>query len=696
MRYFANLRIGTRLMLGFGLIATLLVIVGIEGIITARRVNGLLVDLHTTHAGPALHLKESNVLLIRISRAVRNAILDDSATAVQKRAADVAKYDSAFRAEYAAYRSHIVKAETKLLADSVFARFERLRPQQDAVIAMALEQKDDEAKSQLSVIRAQADSIDTGMDELTASKVALMEATVADGQAAYASSMKVLIGITIFAVVAAFLIALGITRPIVTTLRRLGVVAEAVAVGDVEQNIEVTSRDELGQLATSMRTMVESQRELSRGAAAIGAGDLSVEVAARGEKDALGRAFADLRTTIRSMIADTTTLVSAAKSGRLQVRGDATQYRGAYRELLTGINETMDAFARPITEASAVLGRVATRDLTARVTGEYAGEFATIKESINLAASTLDDAMADVNVAAAEVASAGQQIAAGSQALAQGSSEQAAALEEVSSSLQEMTSSTAGTASNAREARTMTVAARDCVAQGTTSMQKLSEAMEKIRSSSDQTAKIVKTIDEIAFQTNLLALNAAVEAARAGDAGRGFAVVAEEVRNLAIRSAEASKNTTLLIADSVQHARDGVALNAEVMARLSEIDQQVRQVHAMVDDIAAAGEQQSEGVLQINTAVNELNGVTQQVAANAEESASASEELAGQSRMLTGMVNAFTISAQHTTQHTTGSRTSSAESAPAGRGRLKRPAKATSRPVTQSAVLDDDDVLAVF
>jgi methyl-accepting chemotaxis protein len=178
------------------------------------------------------------------------------------------------------------------------------------------------------------------------------------------------------------------------------------------------------------------------------------------------------------------------------------------------------------------------------------------------------------------------------------------------------------------------------------SMKRLSESIRQIKTSSDATAKIVKTIDEIAFQTNLLALNAAVEAARAGDAGKGFAVVAEEVRNLAIRSAEAAKNTANRIEESVKNAAGGVAINQEVLKNLDEINAQIRKVSEVMAEIAGASEQQSQGIEQVNTAVEQLNMVVQQVAANAEQSASAAQELWKQADVMQSMIGQFHLSAE--------------------------------------------------
>ncbi|MHC4214733.1 MAG: methyl-accepting chemotaxis protein [Planctomycetota bacterium] len=249
-----------------------------------------------------------------------------------------------------------------------------------------------------------------------------------------------------------------------------------------------------------------------------------------------------------------------------------------------------------------------------------------------------------------QVASASGQISSASQSLAEGATEQAAGLEETSSSLEEMSSMTRQNADNAQQANTLASEARKAADNGTASMTRMNNAIQDIQKSSDETAKIIKVIDEIAFQTNLLALNAAVEAARAGEAGKGFAVVAEEVRNLAMRSAEAAKNTSDLIEESVKNSKNGVDIASEVSKVLEEIVSGIAKTTDLVSEIAAASQEQAQGIDQVNTAVAQMDKVTQQNAANAEESASASEELSAQAEgmkhivsELTAMVGGHTI-----------------------------------------------------
>jgi methyl-accepting chemotaxis protein len=243
---------------------------------------------------------------------------------------------------------------------------------------------------------------------------------------------------------------------------------------------------------------------------------------------------------------------------------------------------------------------------------------------------------------AAHTASASNQVSAASQSLAQGASEQAASLEETTSALVEVASMTKRNAATAVEAATLAAQTRTSVDSGSRAMQRMTGAIGEIERSASETAKIIKVIDEIAFQTNLLALNAAVEAARAGESGRGFAVVAEEVRSLALRSADAARTTGRLIETSVDNSRSGVTTAGDVVRTLGQITQVAIKVDGMVGEIAAASREQSEGIEQVNVAIMQMDKVTQANAAAAEESASAAAELASQAERLLNVVKRLT------------------------------------------------------
>ncbi len=243
-----------------------------------------------------------------------------------------------------------------------------------------------------------------------------------------------------------------------------------------------------------------------------------------------------------------------------------------------------------------------------------------------------------LNEGISQVASASVQVSSASQSLAEGASEQAAGIQETSSSIEEMASMTRKNAENAHEANNLMVETKKVVEEADQAMKELIQSMSDISTTSEETAKIIKTIDEIAFQTNLLALNAAVEAARAGEAGAGFAVVADEVRNLAMRAAEAAKNTASLIEESVKKIKNGSQIVNKTNEAFGKVAVSSKKVAELMAEIAAASQEQAQGIEQINKAVAEMDKVVQKNASSAEESAAAAEEMNSQAEAMKGFV----------------------------------------------------------
>ena len=385
---------------------------------------------------------------------------------------------------------------------------------------------------------------------------------------------------------------------------------------------------------------------------------------------------------VNALVADSTTLSNAAVAGQLSTRADATKHQGDFRKIVQGVNDCLDAVIKPVQEAADVLAELAKGDLTSRVEGQYQGDHAMIKDSINQMSESLDRALREVGEAVSATASASSQISSSSEEMAAGAQEQTSQAAEVASAVEEMTKTivensknASDTAGTAKEAKGAAEAGGKVVEETVAGMKEIADVVKKsagtvqeLGKSSDQIGEIIGVIDDIADQTNLLALNAAIEAARAGEQGRGFAVVADEVRKLAERTTKATKEIAGMIKkiqldtkgavesmdEGTKKVDAGIALADKAGISLHEIVGISQKVTDMVTQIAAASEQQSSASEQISKNVEGISAVTGETAQGVQQIARAAEDLNRLTANLEQLVGKFKLSNDSSAQHTTG------------------------------------------
>lgn len=313
--------------------------------------------------------------------------------------------------------------------------------------------------------------------------------------------------------------------------------------------------------------------------------------------------------------------------------------------LQRAIGDTVTYLNQYITNIDDTLDRISNSDLAFEITEDYVGDFAKLKDSMNKIVDSLNGTIKGIGSVSGEVLSISEQVSSSSQALAQGATEQASAVEELLSTVNGISSHVGETASNAGEANQKASEVREQITRSNEQMQTLIGAMDQISTTSNQVAKIVKIIEDIAFQTNILALNAAVEAARAGVNGKSFAVVADEVKNLATKSASAAEDTTKLIKDTISAVENGMTISTETADLLSKVVDSVDDVANIVSTISGAAQEENASISQVVQGLDQVSTVVQANSSSAEESAAVSHQLADSAKKLQDMVGTFRLRA---------------------------------------------------
>jgi methyl-accepting chemotaxis protein len=405
--------------------------------------------------------------------------------------------------------------------------------------------------------------------------------------------------------------------------------------GDLDFRIETTQfMGAYKTMAEGINAMVQGHIDMNSKAMgvvkAFGDGDFDAPLERfPGKKAYLNETIEQVRGNIKNIIRDTHLSVQAVLAGDLTQRSDASLHRGDFRKIIEGLNAVMDAVSAPFEEIRTVMAALESGDLTQKITSNYSGEFEALQRSINLTIEKLASTMIEVRRAAETLSSATDEVAATAQRLARSSSKQAVSVEKTGAAVEQMASSIAQNAENARVTDAMAIKSTQNAIEGGESVASTVIAMKEI-------AGKISIIDEMAYQTNLLALNAAIEAARAGKYGKGFEVVAAEVRKLAERSQVAAGEIGTLAISSVKLAE-------QAGKQLETIVPDIRKTSGLVQEIAAASKEQSQGADQINQAVVQLIQVNQQNAAAAEELASTVEEMNAQAEQLHNQLGFFKL-----------------------------------------------------